>query len=101
MARLIVGLVIGAALGFGAGWFVFDSPLESGPSVSEVEKRLLERVRAGGRDPDAAECEPRQARPAEFLCTVIFGLGSTGTIAQTFVATTHEDGRVTFQDRGF
>lgn len=56
MARLVIGILIGAALGLAAGWVVFEEPFASDPPTQADVEREAARVSGQGY----ANCRQRQ-----------------------------------------
>jgi hypothetical protein len=68
--RLLLGLVIGVAAGFGGGWAVFDQNVFSGkPSRHDVEQAVLE---SGYGDPLSASCRRLAGSDHIWTCSAEF-----------------------------
>jgi hypothetical protein len=101
--RVFLALLVGLALGFGAGFLVFGSPIgDRTTDVADVEDRLLRAERRAGTTADFATCRPRQAGGGrEFLCDVLYGMsGGTVDDVRTFSATVSDSGAIAFSPRG-
>ena len=64
--RLALALVVGLALGFGAGWLAFEQPWDTGSvSVAEAQKAVAQRT---GDDAAGIKCERAVAQEGTIVC---------------------------------
>jgi hypothetical protein len=67
--RIVAALLVGAALGFAAGFFVFDWRF-GGPEQGEVEAAVAAFAARGGAEVRSVECEELRAPAQTWDCTI-------------------------------
>src|SRR4051794_37281489 len=96
--RIALVLLIGLALGFGAGWLAFradSAPPRRAPThdtaVARVEREFLQQIRLRNRDVDSVSCEPREGSAGkQFLCSAQGPSAILGRIS--YLVTVHAAG---------
>jgi hypothetical protein len=95
VARLVVGIVIGAALGLGAGWVTFGDPFGNDPPGRADVEREVARVSGRGY----ASCNGRQYPTNVWDCTTPNDESSGEIGSCDFYVATVNDDRVAVERR--
>jgi hypothetical protein len=97
--RVVLALVVGLAVGFGAGFLVFDWPFGGGTQdrSAEVSDQLVRRLRADGQSIQFANCSPRQATSSQYNCEAV---ADDAAFTVRYVVTMRADGSIAYRNVG-
>ena len=89
--RLVLGILVGVALGFLSGWLVFERPWESSDEGITEQEVAVEVLKQAQGDNESASCAQRQYPTNVYDCEV---LPSSRIIMFRYRVTVQPDGSV-------
>src|SRR4051794_34075661 len=100
MRRLVMGLLVGALLGFAGCWLAFGADLggdvPTGPTQADVEVQVAKRSGTG-----YASCNQRQYPPNRWDCsTSTQSRVGSGACLHAWLATVDTSGTISVRDEG-